>query len=307
MGLGMSSLVQKFRIYADLVKFEHTVFALPFALSAMLLAAPYGEWPSPETVCWILFAMVGGRTYAMGLNRILDAKIDAKNPRTCERAIPAGRVKPLEAWLLTIISGLILTFATFQLPVICQQLLPLAFAMLTLYSLMKRFSNLSHLVLGLALGSSAIGGWLAVTGSFDHRLPVLFGLAVLFWVAGFDLIYACQDVEFDRQECLHSLPATLGTARALKLSRLCHLLAMLSLIGFGWLYANQAYTLGWGYWLGTVLMAILLVYEHSLVSPDDLSKVDAAFFAVNGQVSLSLFALILMDKLFQIFQTDTLF
>ena len=190
-------LLLKVKEYAELVKFEHTVFALPFALSSMLLAVQPGTWPSIWTLLWVLLAMVGGRTYAMALNRLVDADIDAKNPRTENRSIPAGRVKKSETWVLIILSAILLTLATFQLPLVCQQLLPVAFFLLTLYSFVKRFSSLAHLVLGIALGSSAVGGWLAVTGEIAW-LPIIFGFTVVFWVSGFDVIYACQDIEFDR-------------------------------------------------------------------------------------------------------------
>ena len=175
--------------YAELVKFEHTIFALPFAMSAMLLATQPGHWPNIMTVFWILLAMVGGRTYAMAANRLIDAKIDGDNPRTQNRSIPAGRVKKAEAIAITLLAAALLVFATFQLPLICQQLLPLAFIILTVYSFVKRFSSMAHLVLGVALGSSAVGGWLAVSGDLTLE-PVLFGFAVVFWVAGFDIIYA---------------------------------------------------------------------------------------------------------------------
>ena len=191
------SLMSRLGEYADLVKFEHTIFALPFALSAMLLAAPANAWPSPLTVLWVVLAMVGGRTYAMGLNRLIDAHIDGQNPRTQNRSIPAGRVSHKEAWMLILSSAALLIFAAFQLPVICQQLLPVAFIFLTIYSYMTLFSPLAHRVLGVALGSSAVGGWLAVTGQLTW-LPVFFGFAVVFWVAGFDIIYACQDYDFDQ-------------------------------------------------------------------------------------------------------------
>ncbi|MBY0403885.1 MAG: putative 4-hydroxybenzoate polyprenyltransferase, partial [Cyanobacteria bacterium] len=190
--------------YAEMVKFEHTIFALPFALSSMILATAPLTWPSPLTVLWVLMAMVGGRTYAMAINRLIDATIDGENPRTRGRSIPAGRVSKSEAWGLVFASGSLLIFSTFQLPWICQILLPVAFFILTLYSFVKRFSSLAHVVLGVALGSSAVGGWLAVSGEITW-LSVLFGLIVVFLVSGFDVIYACQDYEFDKSYGLYSI------------------------------------------------------------------------------------------------------
>ncbi len=280
--------------YADLVKFEHTVFALPFALSAMLLASPIGEWPSVFTVLWVLLAMVGGRTYAMAANRLIDANIDKANPRTQGRSIPAGRVKKGEALVLALVAAGALIFAAFQLPTICQALLPVAFVILTLYSYMKRFSSLAHLVLGIALGSSAVGGWLAVTGELSW-LPVVFGFAVVFWVAGFDVIYACQDEAFDREYGLFSLPVALGVAGALTLSKVFHLLCICLMVAFGVLYPNT----GMGYWLATGVMGVLLIYEQRLVNPENLDKVNEAFFVVNGRISLAVFLLVLLDKGFQ--------
>ena len=273
-------LPAKLREYLELVKFEHTVFALPFALSAVLLAS-YPAWPDPATVGWVIAAMVGGRTYAMALNRLLDARFDAQNPRTADRAIPAGRVTHREGWLLTLAALALLIGATFQLPVLCQWLLPIAIGFLTLYSLMKRFSAAAHLVLGLCLGSSAIAGWLAVTGQWSWWALGL-GLVVMLWVTGFDLIYACQDVDVDRRLGLHSISAWLGIPAALRLSKLCH---MLTVLGLGWLWLAYPFA-GWPLWLSWLGMASFLAWEHHLVKPDDLSRVDVAFFTLNGWVSV---------------------
>ncbi|MBX2861588.1 MAG: putative 4-hydroxybenzoate polyprenyltransferase [Vampirovibrio sp.] len=282
--------------YAELVKFEHTVFALPFALSAMILAPGPNSWPNLITLCWVLLAMVGGRTYAMAVNRLLDAAIDAKNPRTQDRAIPAGRVSMTEGIGLTLMAAGLFTFATFQLPLICQLLLPVAFFILTLYSIAKRFTSLCHLILGVALGSSAVGGWLAVTGEFSW-LPVIFGFAVVFWVAGFDIIYACQDTEFDATQDLHSIPVRYGLNGALWISKGLHTLTVLFLVLFGLLYPG----LGPLYWLAITITTGILLYEHWLVRPkatvkETLAHVDAAFFTLNGRISVLMFALILFDK-----------
>lgn len=287
----MQVIVRKMQHYAELVKFEHTIFALPFALSSMLLASS-GTWPSWQIWVWVIGAMVGGRTFAMGLNRIIDRQIDAKNPRTQNRSIPAGKIKLIEAWGLTLASLCLMSVSTLQLPSLCIQLLPVAVSILILYSYMKRFSGLSHLVLGLALASSAIGGWIAVTGTLT--LPAcLFGLAVLFWVAGFDIIYACQDVSFDRQYGLHSIPVSMGIKNGLNLSRVFHALAVVFLVGVGIIQPD----IGILYWLAVVLTAVMLVYEQQLVSESDLSRVNEAFFNINGFISLSVFVLILLDKI----------
>jgi len=284
--------------YMDLVKFEHTIFALPFALSAMLLATPPHQWPAWTTVLWIVLAMVGGRTYAMGLNRLIDARIDGQNPRTQNRSIPAGRVKLAEAWAMVLVSALLFVFATFQLPLICRQLLPVAFVVLTIYSYMKLFSPLAHLVLGVALGSSAVGGWLAVTGQLDW-LPVIFGLAVVFWVAGFDIIYACQDYGFDRDAGLKSIPVAVGLERALLVSRIFHGLAVGLLVLFALLYAQTSVF----FWVAIAATVGMLLYEHLLIrgdgqTPIRLEKVNEAFFNINGKISLGVFVLVLLQKWF---------
>jgi 4-hydroxybenzoate polyprenyltransferase len=285
------------RAYADLVQFEHTIFALPFALSSMLLAVSPHTWPSWITCLCVVLAMVGGRTYAMGLNRLIDARIDAKNPRTANRSIPAGRMSTQKALGMVIVAALLFIGATLPLPIICLQLVPVAFAILTIYSYVKLFSPLAHLVLGLALGSSAVGGWLAVTGHLTI-LPVLFGLAVAFWVGGFDIIYACQDYSFDRESGLHSIPVALGLEKALWVSRIFHTLTIALLSAFAYLYP---YT-GWGFKLAILLTAGMLLYEHGLVrgdknNPIRLEKVNAAFFTINGRISIAVFVLVLMDKL----------
>jgi 4-hydroxybenzoate polyprenyltransferase len=293
----LSTIVFKAKSLANLVKLEHTIFALPFALSALLLGAPAGELPRAITVLWVVLAMIGGRTYAMGLNRIADAQIDAKNPRTANREIPAGIVKPYEAWVLTLSALALMTVATWQLPVLCLYLLPVAILVLTLYSYTKRFTSLCHLVLGVALGSSAIGGWIAQTGGWHGGLPILFGFAVACWVCGFDIIYACQDAEFDQANGLFSIPARLGIAKALALSKFFHITTVVALVSFGAWYCVQLGFIGFGFWFGTAITAGMLYYEHTLISPKDLSKINLAFFDINGKISLLMFFLILADKL----------
>lgn len=292
-----NNLTARLHEYSELIKFEHTIFALPFALSAMILAVSPGEWPSFAAVLWVLLAMVGGRTYAMALNRLIDEKIDGANPRTKNRSIPAGRVKKSEARAMVLLSAVVLTAATFQLPLICRQLLPVAFVILTIYSYVKRFSSLAHLVLGVALGSSAVGGWLAVTGELTW-LPVIFGFAVVFWVAGFDIIYACQDEAFDREAQLNSIPVKLGVKNALNLSRVFHVLTVLLLALFCYLYPHT----GWGLIIASAITAGMLIYEHWIIRGQDgeainLDRVNEAFFNINGRISVLIFALILIERL----------
>lgn len=256
----------------------------------MLLAA--GEqWPPIITFLWVLLAMVGGRTAAMALNRLIDAEIDKKNPRTSDRAIPAGRIKKLSALIMALLAFGLMTYATWQLPLICKQLLPLAILILVVYSYTKRFTHLSHFVLGGALGAGAAGGWLAVTG--EITIPViLWGLAVVFWVAGFDTVYAIQDIDFDRDNKLHSIPARLGTRKSLLVARLFHIITVIFLIVLGTITGTGLY-----YWVGIAITSLLLIYEHSLLRKDDLSKLNMAFFNVNGYVSIGMFCFILLDKI----------
>jgi 4-hydroxybenzoate polyprenyltransferase len=287
---GLQRVGRQINYYRRLVALEHTVFALPFALSALVLACPVGQWPSGATVGWVVLGMLGGRTYAMGLNRLADATIDAKNPRTAQREIPAGLVSRAEAVALTLAALALLVLAAWQLPPLCLQLLPLAVAVLTLYSYTKRFTSLCHWVLGVALGGSAVAGWVAQTGCLEP--PALWlGLAVCCWVSGFDVIYACQDVAFDRAEGLFSVPARLGVATALRLSQLSHALCVLCLgvLCYGFAVPALGPGVGGGYWVVVAAMAALLAYEHTLVRADDLSRVNQAFFVVNGYASVGFF------------------
>jgi 4-hydroxybenzoate polyprenyltransferase len=277
----------KFRELLELIKFEHTVFAMPFAMIGAWMAA--GGWPPMDRLFWIVLAITGGRTYAMALNRILDRAIDARNPRTAGRALPAGRLKMAEAWALAIGGLALFVGAALPLPPLCLQLLPLAFLVLTAYSLMKRITWACHLVLGVALGAAAAGGWVAVSGTLPVPAMVL-GLTVLTWVAGFDIIYACQDVDFDRAEGLHSIPARLGLRGGLRVSSLLHVLTAAGLVTIGVQMA-----MGWVFWLGVAAVVACLIYEHRLVSADDLSRVDAAFFTLNGVVSLAMFTATVLD------------
>jgi 4-hydroxybenzoate polyprenyltransferase len=261
-----------------MIKIEHSIFALPFALVAAFLAAE-GP-PSTRVLALILVAMVAARSAAMAFNRFVDAEIDARNPRTAIRSIPAGRLTRGYTLGFTICCALIFIGASYLLNPLAFALSPILLLVLLGYSLTKRFTSLCHFFLGLALGLSPLGAWIAVRGTFDW-LPVLLGAAVLGWSAGFDIIYACQDMDFDREARLHSVPARLGVPAALNLSRLLHLTMFTILLGLGYLLG-----LGWLYWLGTLIVAACLIYEHSLVWGGDLAKVDLAFFTMNGAVSL---------------------
>ncbi len=275
--------------YLELVKFEHTIFALPFALTGMLLASGNG-FPSIDTFIFVIMAMVGGRTAAMALNRLIDAEIDQKNPRTQDRAIPAGRIKKLSALWLSIASLGIMIGAVWQLPLICKQLLPLAVIILIGYSYTKRFTNFSHLVLGSALGAAATGGWLAVSGELS--IPsVLWGIAIIFWVGGFDIIYALQDVEFDRSNKLFSIPSKFGIKKALVISKIFHALTIIFLVVLGLLIFADKF-----YWSAVIFTLLMLVYEHLLIKEDDLSNLNKAFFNVNGYISIGFMLLVIAGK-----------
>jgi 4-hydroxybenzoate polyprenyltransferase len=277
------------RDFLELIKFEHTIFALPFAYLGMLLAA--GGWPSFQQFFWITVAMAAARTLAMGSNRLADRWIDARNPRTANRPLITGSVSPRTAWIGTIIAGLILALAAWQLGRLTFILLPGAYFFLIGYSFTKRITWMSHFVLGITDGLAPLGAWAAVRNSLftPQDLPawILLGV-VTFWIAGFDMIYACQDVDFDRQEGLNSIPARFGIPTALRLSTICHVATVALLLALG-LVSN----LGWPYWIGLTIVAGLLTWEHRLVRPDDLSKLGVAFFNINGYISITLFFAIL--------------
>jgi len=271
---------QHFLTTLRMIRFEHSVFALPFALLGALLAA--GGWPTPWQLFWIVVAMVGGRSAAMAFNRIADIRYDRENPRTAARELPTGKLSLRFAWLFTLVSAAVLVVAAWQLNPLALKLSPLVLAILLLYSYTKRFTTLTHWVLGACLAMAPAGAWIAVRGTLDWEILPL-ALAVLCWVAGFDIIYACQDVEFDRRVRLYSLPARIGIGGALWISRALHALMLILLV---WL-AREA-GLGALAYAGLGLTGALLAYEHSLVKPHDLSKVNAAFFTVNGYISVLL-------------------
>lgn len=274
------------RTVLEMIKFEHSVFALPFALTGALLAArathqpPHG-WPSVQQVFWIVVAMVAARSAAMTVNRIVDLRYDRENPRTKMRALATGALRVSFAWIFTLVAVAVFVFAAWQLNPLALQLSPVAVAILFFYSFTKRFTNWSHLFLGLALGVAPAAAWIAITGRLDLRMLILCG-AVTVWVAGFDVLYACQDVHYDQSAGLFSVPQRFGVANALLIARGLHAGAVGLLC---WLAASFA--LPWPAWVGVAVAAALLAYEHSLVKANDLSKLDAAFFAMNGYISIS--------------------
>lgn len=277
-----------------MVRFEHTIFALPFALfSAVLAVESLGmnqSWPDTRTLGWILLAMFGARSSAMAVNRILDAGYDAANPRTRERAIPAGAISISRAWTFAVATGLLLLIAAAQLNPLCLLLSPMAIVALVGYSWTKRFTRWTHLVLGGAIGIAPVGAWIAITGSVAW-LPIMIGAATALWIAGFDIIYALQDIAVDRQLGIRSLPADLGARRALRIARRFHVL-MLGLLGLVGLVA----ALGLVYYIGLIACAVALAYEHAIVTPHDFRRVNTAFFTVNGWVGVGLFACLALDR-----------
>jgi 4-hydroxybenzoate polyprenyltransferase len=271
----------RIRTVLEMIKFEHSVFALPFALVGALLAArAAGGLPSWRQILWIVVAMVGARSAAMTMNRIADIEYDRRNPRTANRALPTGELSVGFAVAFTVLASALLVVAAWQLNRLALELSPLALAILFFYSYTKRFTAWSHFVLGFCLGISPAAAWIAIRGSLDWRMLILCA-AVTLWVGGFDVLYACQDVDFDRTEGLHSIPKTFGIRKALLFARAMHVLMIGLLVWLAW-----SFHLGWPAWVGIAVVAALLAYEHSLVKPDDLSKMNAAFFTVNGYISL---------------------
>ncbi len=281
-----SGVVSTVRTWGRMVKFSHSVFALPFALTGAALAASrHGiTW---RQVAWIVVAMASARNAAMGFNRLVDHAIDARNPRTAARELPRGVLSRGAVWTFTVALAALFVFASFRLNALCGTLSPLALLIVGFYSLTKRFTWASHVVLGLSLAIAPIGSWLAITGHFA-AIPLLLGAAVLFWVAGFDTIYACQDVAFDREEGLFSIPARFGVPRALTLARVFHVCALAAMAGVG--VAGSLHDV---YWIGLVVVAGVLVFAHRLVRADDLSRVGIAFLNTNGLISILYFGVVL--------------
>jgi len=316
--------MSKVKSYLSLIKFSHTIFAMPFAMIGFFLGLAYegryenevGQLNLSKIIGWdmiygvsywntdqqvfkplllplilIILCMVFARSAAMSFNRYLDRNFDAKNPRTAIREIPSGAITANNALLFTILSSLMFITCTFFINRLCFYLSPVALSVVLGYSYTKRFTALCHLILGLGLSLAPIGAYLAVTGHFS-LLPVLFSLCVIFWVSGFDIIYALQDVEFDRSQQLYSIPAWLGKAKALRVSEFLHLLSAAAVIIAGW-YGN----FGWLYWIGVAVFVGMLIYQHSIVKPTDLRKVNLAFMTANGIASV-VFAIFIIADLF---------
>lgn len=324
----------KIKVLLELVKFEHSIFALPYAYIGAIYGAvaalpalaglggvdpslfalgpkamsaagaqvpvigdPFrfitpGGWPSWSAVLWVTLAMVGARGVAFAINRAVDKEIDARNPRTADRAVPAGRIKAWELWLFSAVMLVAYLFAVFQLAPVTHWLWPIPLAMFLVYPYLKRFTLLAHFWLGACLGLGAVGGWLAVGAPVDVLAPWVFGAAVAIWTAGFDIIYATQDIECDQRDGLHSVPADLGIARGLVITRITHVLAVALFVLGGWLVGAS-----WPYYTGVAFAGILLWYENAIVSAEDLSRVDAAFFTVNGFVAVVILAGAVLDRL----------
>ena len=271
----------KISILLEMIKFKLTIFALPFAFTGAFLAA--GGVPDFSIFFWIVVAMIGARTCAMGFNRLVDWRFDAANPRTANRAIPAGEVKKSEAWIMVVGAGCLFFFACYMLNSLTLALAPLALGLTLFYSYTKRFTSLCHLVLGVALAFSPLGGWVAVTGDLSGY-PFVLSFGVLFWVAGFDTVYACLDTEFDRQAGLYSLPSRIGPANAFRLAGLFHVIAFLLFAATGFVVE-----LNYFYYIGLLLTGAALFYQHLIVSPNDLTRIHASFFSMNGFISVTIF------------------
>jgi 4-hydroxybenzoate polyprenyltransferase len=287
-----SKIWSQVRVYGQMIKFSHTVFALPFALAAVILAQRYHRLQMTDLL-WIVLAMVGARSAAMGFNRLADAHLDAQNPRTAGREIPSGKISPMAVKLFILLSALVFIWAAAMLGSICLYLSFVVLALLFLYSYLKRFTWLCHLYLGFVISLAPLGAWIALTQSVDW--PILWlSMALLTYITGFDILYACQDVQFDQQAGLFSIPARYGIKRALALAKIIHLLSFLS---FAMIYV--VFDMKAPYLVAVGIIGILLVIEHRLVNPDDLSKVPFAFFHVNSIISITLFVGVLADELFQ--------
>jgi 4-hydroxybenzoate polyprenyltransferase len=275
-------MVGRIKTVLEMIKFEHSVFALPFALTGALLAARATQhgWPTLRQVLWIVAAMVAARSAAMTMNRIADLRYDRENPRTKQRALATGALSLQFAWFFTLVAVALFFVAAWQLNFLALKLAPLAIAILFFYSFTKRFTTWSHLFLGFALGISPAAAWIAITGGLDPRMLILCA-AVTLWVGGFDVLYACQDVDYDQQAGLFSIPRKFGIANALLIARAMHagVIGLLGCLAF-------SFGLPWPAWIGIAVVAALLAYEHSLVKANDLSKLDAAFFTVNGYISM---------------------
>jgi len=283
------SLLRNLRVTLEMIKWEHSIFALPFALCGAMLAA--NGLPAGQHLFWIIVAMVSARSASMAFNRLADASIDAANPRTQTRALPAGTLTPAFVATFVVLCCGVFVFAASRLNRMALVLSPVALCVVLLYSYTKRFTRWSHLFLGLALGIAPCAAWIAVRGSFDPRI-LLLTAAVTFWVGGFDVLYACQDHEFDQRAGLHSIPRFFGIGRALWIARLFHAVMLILLVGLVLVFGLGKLAV-----VGVVVVMLLLAYEHSLVSPTNLSKLNAAFFTMNGVISVVFFVFLAGDLL----------
>jgi len=284
-------LIDKVLTYGKMIRFSHTVFALPFAFSSVVFSSLFYK-VTLEKMFWILIAMLGARSSAMGFNRIVDRRIDALNPRTKNRELPTGKISIIEASIFVIFFSALFIYAAYKLNPLCFYLSPIALAVIFFYSFTKRFTWLSHLFLGLSLGLAPVGAWLAIAGRFDLP-PIILGFGVLTWIGASDIIYACQDYEFDVKYGLYSIPQKFGIEKALKISSAIHLLTFISFASLKFLL-----NLGWIYTVGLILIGILLIYQHRIVKPNDLSKVNFAFNNVNSLVSTAYFVFSSLEIMF---------
>jgi 4-hydroxybenzoate polyprenyltransferase len=283
----MGAVLQRITLYLRMIKFSHSIFALPFAFTSALMAA--SGIPAPLQIFWIVVAMVGARSGAMGLNRLIDREIDSRNPRTAKRELPRGLIGVAETILFVLVSFGVMIIAAAMLNRLCLYLSPIAIAVLFLYSYTKRFTWLSHFVLGISISAAPLGAWIAVRGSFSYSIIPLAG-AVVLWLAGFDVLYALQDLDFDRKYGLYSIPKRFGIRRSLYLSRIVHGVSYLLLVANGMIFG-----LGGFYWAGMCITAALFVHEHSLIKENDLSKLDMAFLNMNGYISMTVFIFTLIN------------
>lgn len=282
-------MLKRLKLYLGMIRFSHSIFALPFAFTSALIAAD--GLPTLWQAIWITVAMVGARSGAMGLNRVIDRNIDAMNPRTSGREVPSGKVSVPDAMIFSVVSLCIMVLAAYMLNPLCFKLSPVAIAALVAYSYAKRFTWAAHFVLGIAISAAPLGAWIAVQGSFDVRILSL-ALAVVLWLSGFDVLYALQDTTFDRKHGLFSIPARFGVKRSLLIARVLHLASWGCLVIAGMLFG-----LGRAYYAGIIIVALMFIYEHSLLRHDDLSKLDMAFFNMNGYISVTVFIFTLVDHL----------
>lgn len=284
---GKNMDLNKIKIYLEMIKFQHSIFALPFAYFGAFLAGM--KVPGTLTLLWITIAMVGARSFAMALNRLIDIEIDRKNPRTSNRALPKGILTISNAVFFSLISLGIFLLAVYNLAPICRYLWPVVVIPFVIYPYTKRFTFLSHFMLGFCLGLAPIGSWIAITNTFSFE-PFIIGMAVLCWVAGFDIFYAIQDIEFDRKQGLYSIPAKFGITKSLVFTKVLHTVSVAMLLWLG-----IRLKLGVFYFAGVTLTAVLLAYENSLIKPNDLSKLNMAFFTMNGVISILMFCFVAIE------------